>query len=265
MIPIKIKSLLKRQRFSSARYISRKSKIPRTTVGRWLKKMNFKRMKIKATRYPMTISVQNRRKEIITVLLNELKLASPIDVITSDESWFFLQYNHEWIWVTNKDEVEEVERRALHATKFMVCFFWNFVDFHFIYILDVGEKYNSKLVVDTIFPLLENVAFKHRPTRGLKSYSLHWDNARPHQSIFTTDEVNKRFKMLLPHPAYSPELAPSDFFLNGYLKYLLMEKKIENKNHLFEELEKAFKSITRETKMNVFNAWLRKLEEAVDR
>jgi len=113
-----------------------------------------------------------------------------------------------------------------------------------------------------LFPQLEKVASAHRKKRGLKSYALHWDNARPHQSAITREEVEKRFKMLLPHPAYSLELAPSDFFLFGYLKDKLRGKKICDGNGLLKELELSFKTIKRETKVKVFEEWLRRLEEA---
>ena len=41
---------------------------------------------------------------------------------------------------------------------------------------------------------------------------LHFDNARPHAAEHEVDEMG--FKKL-PHPPYSPDLAPSDFFLFG--------------------------------------------------
>ena len=53
-----------------------------------------------------------------------------------------------------------------------------------------------------------------------KGISLHMDNVGPHL-------VNKRLEELgikrLPHPPYSPDLAPSDFFLFGHLKKFLRE------------------------------------------
>jgi histone-lysine N-methyltransferase SETMAR len=76
---------------------------------------------------------------------------------------------------------------------------------------------------------VKKVALKRRPKCGLKSFALHWDNASPHQSDITTEEINKEFMMLLPHPAYSPHLAPSDFFLFGYLKDKLRGKKFMTK------------------------------------
>ena len=44
------------------------------------------------------------------------------------------------------------------------------------------------------------------------------DNARPHTSRHTTEEIVKIGWEVLPHPPYSPDLAPSDFHLFGPLK-----------------------------------------------
>ena len=44
------------------------------------------------------------------------------------------------------------------------------------------------------------------------------DNARPHISCHTTAETVKIGWEVLPHPSYSPDLAPSDFHLFGPLK-----------------------------------------------
>jgi hypothetical protein len=39
-----------------------------------------------------------------------------------------------------------------------------------------------------------------------------------------------------PHPLYSPDLAPSDFFLSGYVKGKLMEYRVETPSELFVRL-----------------------------
>ena len=44
------------------------------------------------------------------------------------------------------------------------------------------------------------------------------DIARPHTSRHTTEEIVKIGWKVLPHPPYSPDLAPSDFHLFGPLK-----------------------------------------------
>jgi histone-lysine N-methyltransferase SETMAR len=56
--------------------------------------------------------------------------------------------------------------------------------------------------------------------RGLlsKTVLLHHDNARTHAAAATVETIQKLNFELLPHPVYSPDLAPSDYRLFGSLK-----------------------------------------------
>ena len=51
-----------------------------------------------------------------------------------------------------------------------------------------------------------------------KGVLLQQDNARVHTCNDATDAVEQNGYELIPHPAYSPDLAPSDFFLFPNLK-----------------------------------------------
>jgi histone-lysine N-methyltransferase SETMAR len=59
--------------------------------------------------------------------------------------------------------------------------------------------------------------------RGLlsKGVLLQHDNARPHTAHATTETIEALHFQCLPHPPYSPDLAPSDFHLFGRLKEAL--------------------------------------------
>ena len=51
-----------------------------------------------------------------------------------------------------------------------------------------------------------------------KGVLLQQDNTRVHTCKVTMDTVERNRYELIPHPAYSPDLAPSDFFLFPNLK-----------------------------------------------
>ena len=50
-----------------------------------------------------------------------------------------------------------------------------------------------------------------------KEFTPH-DNARPHVSYQTKDAIRRLGFECLPHPPYSPDLAPSDYWLFGEMK-----------------------------------------------
>ena len=49
------------------------------------------------------------------------------------------------------------------------------------------------------------------------------NNARPHVSALTTNTIRRLGFECLPHPAYSPDLAPSDYWLFGEMKRAFVE------------------------------------------
>jgi hypothetical protein len=58
------------------------------------------------------------------------------------------------------------------------------------------------------------------------------------------------------HPPYSPELAPSDFFLFGYVKGKLMGYRAETPSELLARIRVILAEIPRETLNGVFsNRW----------
>ena len=53
---------------------------------------------------------------------------------------------------------------------------------------------------------------------------LHHDNAAPHKAKIVTEYLQKERVEVLPHPPYSPDLAPCDFFLFPRIKKELKGK-----------------------------------------
>ena len=52
---------------------------------------------------------------------------------------------------------------------------------------------------------------KRRPKTGLRGVRLLHDNAHAHTSSIVIDYLETKNVTVLPHPPYSPDLAPADF------------------------------------------------------
>ena len=91
-------------------------------------------------------------------------------------------------------------------------------------------------MVEEILLSLEQKVLKFRPKNGLKGIKLHLDNAKAHNSKLTVQEISNYNIMRIPHPVYSPDIAPCDFWLFGKLKEYLKGKRFDNENELFDTL-----------------------------
>jgi hypothetical protein len=65
------------------------------------------------------------------------------------------------------------------------------------------------------------------------------------------------------HLPYSPDLAPSDFFLFGYAKGKLMRYRAETPSELLVRIRVILAEIPRETLNAVFLEWMGRLQKCV--
>ena len=94
---------------------------------------------------------------------------------------------------------------------------------------------------------LKNEIREKRLQMKKKKVLFHQDNAPCHKSLATMAKLNELSFKLLPHPPYSPDLAPSDYYLFADLKKMLQGKRfysneevITETNAYFEAKDKSF-------------------------
>jgi len=76
-----------------------------------------------------------------------------------------------------------------------------------------GQTVNQVYYLDVLKRLREKVRRKRAELFANNSWILHHDNAPVHTALSVREFVATKQITLLEHPAYSPDLAPSDFFL----------------------------------------------------
>ncbi|GFV64584.1 histone-lysine N-methyltransferase SETMAR [Trichonephila clavipes] len=72
---------------------------------------------------------------------------------------------------------------------------------------------NSDVYIEQITKLNNAVEEKRLELANRKGVAYYQDNARPHTSLVTRQKFLELGWNVLPHPPYSPDLAPSDCFL----------------------------------------------------
>ncbi|KAI6648398.1 Transposase [Oopsacas minuta] len=89
------------------------------------------------------------------------------------------------------------------------------------------------------------------------------DNASSHTAKLTKNFLVVEGLELLPHPPYSLDLAPCDFWLFPKLKIYLQGKDFNALQALGTGLYQYFKSIPEEVYRNVFYKWVERLKLCV--
>jgi transposase len=183
-------------------------------------------------------------------------------ILTGDESWFFYVNEHQKLWLPPDSEAPEVSRRLISTPKVMITLFWNTSGLHVSDFL-AGESFNAEYFVRDIMHrihLLPIVSIAHEQT---KRFVLHMDNAPIHHSKVPKAKLSQMPVHLAPHPPYSPDLAPSDFLLFGYLKAKLFGCEFESAEALLDWIREAFESIRPDVLERVFESRITRVEKYI--
>ncbi|GFO09586.1 histone-lysine N-methyltransferase SETMAR [Plakobranchus ocellatus] len=86
---------------------------------------------------------------------------------------------------------------------------------------------------------LKEAISRKRPGLLRRSVVLQHDNATPHSANLTQQWLQRYGWEILPHPAHSPDLAPSVFHLFGPLKRHLGGMAFETEDDLISELHRS--------------------------
>ena len=90
---------------------------------------------------------------------------------------------------------------------------------------------------------------------------IHMDNASSHK---VDKEIESLSLTRLKHQPHSPNLAPLDFFLFGYLKDSLNGSNFGDDDELLDTVEEILNSISEETLKKVNEDWIRRLRQWIE-
>jgi histone-lysine N-methyltransferase SETMAR len=91
---------------------------------------------------------------------------------------------------------------------------------------------------------------------------MHFDNTTLYTTKCTIDYLRANRLTRAPHPAFSPDLAPSDFYLFGKLKMALIGAAFAD-NELLQGVMEVLNEISREELEAVFEEWLLRLDRRI--
>ncbi len=104
---------------------------------------------------------------------------------------------------------------------------------------------NSETYFDTLMRLRRAIQNKRRGKLS-KGVKLLHDNAKPHTAKLTTALLKEFGWEVLPHAAYSPDMAPSDYHTFPGLKKDLGGKRFADDQSLKKAVEEFFEKQTAE-------------------
>ncbi|KAF7266270.1 hypothetical protein GWI33_020303 [Rhynchophorus ferrugineus] len=107
--------------------------------------------------------------------------------------------------------------------------------------LEKGRTTNSDYYIASLNRLKDKIEEK-RSNLKKKKVLLRQDNALCHKSVKTMAKIHELGFELIPNPSYSPDQAPSVYFLFSDLKRMLAGKKFSSNEEVIAETEAYFEA-----------------------
>jgi len=188
------------------------------------------------------------------------------DVITGDESWFYLrQIGHKQSnasWVGEGEMPLTVVRRDRFEPKNMYSIFFKTTGLVHIDCLESGKTITGNYYIENCLKPVVKEINKQRSTSGTTNMKFLHDNARPHVHKDVKSFVKDSGLTLIRHPPYSPDLAPSDFWLFDRIKsHLDDHTDVESQKR---QITKLLRSIPKEEYKKTFDKWLERMQLCID-
>lgn len=182
---------------------------------------------------------KSRRSDICLSLLSRRRNFNWLkDIITGDEKWaLYINRSRGRQWVSVDQQPEPEPKPDLHVKKVMLSVWWDTQCIIYHEFLPHNTTVTATLYTDQLERLKTKLA-SVRPGRE-KVLFLH-DNARPHIAKMTRQKLLELGWEILPHPPYSPDIAPSDYHLFRSLDNHLRGKVFANEDSLKTEITNFF-------------------------
>ena len=169
--------------------------------------------------------------------------------VTGDESWVSVyeverkQSSCEWHPTGSK---ESRPKKALHSRSTknaMITVFFDDSGVVLSHFKDANETVNADTYIEVLRLLKESLGRKCPDMWRGRRFLLHHDNAPAHTAVLTLAFIGSSGINMVPHPPYSPDLVPCDYFIFPRLKNMLRGHHHNNLADMRTAVQRALKAI----------------------
>ena len=138
-------------------------------------------------------------------------------LMTSDESWIY-SYDPETKWQSSQwnhagSPRPKKARQSKSTHKLLMIPFFASTGLIYMHWVPTEQTVNKEYYVEVLREFRKRFRRKKPALFKSAQWHFHQDNAPVHNSILVTDYLTKMGIKTVPHPSYSPDVAPSDFWL----------------------------------------------------
>jgi len=154
-------------------------------------------------------------------------------------------------------------RQSKSRVKTMLLTFFDIRGIVHYEFVQTGQTVNQVYYLEVEERLREKVRRKRPELFANNSWILHHDNAPTHMGQCVREFLATKQITVLEHPAYSPDLAPSDFFLFPKIKEILKGKHFDDIDDIRSNTTAALKAISQNQFLSCSEGWTRRWHQCI--
>ncbi|KAL4100983.1 hypothetical protein QTP88_021004 [Uroleucon formosanum] len=222
--------------------------------------LQMKRVAAKFVPRLLTLEQKENRLTICQDLKNRCADVNLIkNIITGDETWVY-GYDPETKfqssqWKTKFSPRPKKARQVRSNVKTMLIVFFDIEGIIYYEFVPHGQTVNQVFYKDVLIRLRERIRKKRQEKWRNGTWFLHHDNAPAHSAPSIREFLADKKIPVVPHPLYSPDLAPCDFFLFPRLKSALKGQRFQDVEEIKANTAAELKAITLEQFQRTFQNW----------
>lgn len=216
---------------TSTRRLSAELGCSQKTAHRKLVELGKVNRRCRVVPHELTPQQAQRRVEVCKQLLDAgLGERTIRRIVTCDEKWiFFRNPDAKNQWLDPGELPQPVVKHGRFEHKVMLCVWWNFEGPIYFELVPDGRAINADLYSQQLERMQAAVARKYPGLVRRRRVLLQQDNAPAHTARSTQQKLQELEGIeLVEHPAYSPDLAPSDYHLFRSMAHFLRGRTFAN-------------------------------------
>jgi len=169
------------------------------------------------------------------------------NIITGDDTWVCgydvetKMQSSQWMGKGSPRPIKARMSRSKIKVMLVVFFDWKgIVHNEFV---PRGQMVNKQLYQEVLACLMDAVRRKRPELWENQTWMLHHDNAPSHASLLIRSYLAKYETSVVPHPRYSPDLAPAHFFLFPKLKTTMKGRRFQTIEEIQENAIRELRAI----------------------
>jgi hypothetical protein len=197
-------------------------------------------------------------------ILNALEVDSFDGITPVDESWFQYRYESSAMFAKSPHDVTPRTRPGIGVKKTMFTVFFTNSKLLIADDLPKGQKYNQDYFISDILPELKREKMRYKGRKQGGTFYVHMRHSKSQNGAKIQTKFDTKGLVRSPHPPYSPDLSPCDFWFLGMAKGEMKDREFHTVQDIRSQLMEIWTRLTFEDVQSVFLAWKIRLNWAIE-